>query len=99
MIQRLACEMFRREAIGRSVATVITQVLVESAAIPDFAHPSKPIGEFIRAVKLPDAQRAAALAHARNRARPLAPRGSSPAPDRASWNRKPSPRWPMPEWS
>ena len=45
MIQRLACEMFRREGIRRSVATVITQVLVD-AGDPDFAHPSKPIGEF-----------------------------------------------------
>lgn len=45
MIQRLACEMFRREGIRRSVATVITQVLV-NAADEDFAHPSKPIGEF-----------------------------------------------------
>jgi carbamate kinase len=45
MIQRLACEMFRREGIRRSVATVITQVLV-NAADADFAHPSKPIGEF-----------------------------------------------------
>jgi len=45
MIQRLACEMFRREGIRRSVATVITQVLV-NALDPDFAHPSKPIGEF-----------------------------------------------------
>jgi carbamate kinase len=45
MIQRLACELFRREGIERSVATVITQVLVSSAD-PDFAHPSKPIGEF-----------------------------------------------------
>jgi carbamate kinase len=45
MIQRLACEMFRREGIRRSVATVITQVLV-SDADPDFGHPSKPIGEF-----------------------------------------------------
>jgi carbamate kinase len=45
MIQRLACEMFRREGIKRGVATVITQVLVASGD-PDFAHPSKPIGEF-----------------------------------------------------
>jgi len=45
MIQRLACEMFRREGIRRTAATVITQVLVESAD-PDFEHPSKPIGEF-----------------------------------------------------
>ena len=29
MIQRLACEMFRREGIRRSAATVITQVLVD----------------------------------------------------------------------
>ena len=45
MIQRLACELFRRENIRRGVVTLITQVLVESAD-PDFAHPSKPIGEF-----------------------------------------------------
>ncbi|MBZ5583814.1 MAG: carbamate kinase [Acidobacteriia bacterium] len=45
MIQRLACEMFRREGIRRGVATVITQVLVDSAD-PDFQHPSKPIGPF-----------------------------------------------------
>jgi len=45
MIQRVACEMFRREGIKRQVVTVITQVLVESGD-PDFKHPSKPIGEF-----------------------------------------------------
>jgi carbamate kinase len=45
MIQRLGCELFRREGIRRTVATVITQVLVNSGD-PDFAHPSKPIGEF-----------------------------------------------------
>jgi carbamate kinase len=45
MIQRLACEMFRREGIRRQVATVITQVLVD-ADDPDFTHPSKPIGEY-----------------------------------------------------
>ncbi len=45
MIQRLACEMFRREGIRRSVATVITQVLV-NCEDADFSHPSKPIGEF-----------------------------------------------------
>src|SRR5450432_1441416 len=50
MIQRLACEMFRREGLQRSVATVITQVLVDSAD-PDFAHPSKPIGEFYSRVQ------------------------------------------------
>ena len=45
MIQRVACEMFRRESIGRGVVTVITQVLVNSGD-PDFAHPSKPIGAY-----------------------------------------------------
>jgi carbamate kinase len=45
MIQRLGCEMFRREGIRRGIATVITQVLVD-AGDPDFAYPSKPIGEF-----------------------------------------------------
>jgi carbamate kinase len=43
MIQRLACELFRREGIHRQVATVITQVLVDRND-PDFANPSKPIG-------------------------------------------------------
>ncbi len=45
MIQRLGCELFRREGIRRGVTTVITQVLVSSGD-PDFAHPSKPVGEF-----------------------------------------------------
>jgi carbamate kinase len=45
MIQRLACEMFRREGIQRGVVTLITQVLVASDD-PDFSHPSKPIGSF-----------------------------------------------------
>jgi carbamate kinase len=43
MIQRLACELFRREGINRTAATVITQVLVDRGD-PDFMHPSKPIG-------------------------------------------------------
>jgi len=43
MIQRIACELFRREGIDRSAATVITQVLV-SEADPDMGHPTKPIG-------------------------------------------------------
>ena len=45
MIQRLACEMLRREGTRRTVATVITQVLVDRSD-PDFSHPSKPIGSF-----------------------------------------------------
>ena len=45
MIQRLACELFRREGISREVVTVITQVLVDRND-PDFAHPSKPVGQF-----------------------------------------------------
>jgi len=45
MIQRIACELFRRERIPRSAATVITQVLVD-ANDPDLTHPSKPIGQF-----------------------------------------------------
>ncbi len=48
MIQRLACEMFRREGIRRGVATIITQVLVD-AGDADFGHPSKPIGGFLSA--------------------------------------------------
>ncbi len=45
MIQRLALEMFRRQNIRRTVATVITQVLVDESD-PDLANPSKPIGSF-----------------------------------------------------
>src|SRR5690242_5196735 len=48
MIQRLACELFRRERIRREVVTVITQVLVDPHD-PAFAHPSKPIGSFYTA--------------------------------------------------
>jgi carbamate kinase len=48
MIQRLACELFRREGIRRDVITVITQVLVDRND-PDFTHPSKPIGPFYTA--------------------------------------------------
>ena len=42
MIQRLACELFRREAIPRTVVTVITQVLVDEEDLR--SEPSKPIG-------------------------------------------------------
>ena len=45
MIQRLACELFHQESVRRGVVTVITMVEVDSND-PDFAHPSKPIGEF-----------------------------------------------------
>lgn len=45
MIQRLACELFRKEGIRRTAATVITQVLVDEND-PDLHHPSKPIGPF-----------------------------------------------------
>ena len=45
MIQRIACEIFRREGIRRTAATIITQVLVDRGD-PDFKHPTKPIGQF-----------------------------------------------------
>ena len=48
MIQRLAVELFRRENIDRSVATVLTQVLVRRDD-PEFVHPSKPIGQYYTA--------------------------------------------------
>jgi carbamate kinase len=51
MIQRIACELFRREKIRRSAATVITQVLVNEGD-PDMVHPSKPIGRFYNADEL-----------------------------------------------
>jgi carbamate kinase len=45
MIQRQAREMFRREGIRRGVVTLITLVEVDRNDA-DFAHPSKPVGEF-----------------------------------------------------
>jgi carbamate kinase len=45
MIQRLACELFRRENLRRTAATIITQVLVNEGD-PNMVHPSKPIGDF-----------------------------------------------------
>jgi carbamate kinase len=45
MIQRVAFELFRREGIARTAATIITQVLVNEGD-PDMVHPSKPIGRF-----------------------------------------------------
>ncbi len=48
MIQRQAREMFRREGIRRGVVTLITMVEVDRNDA-DFAHPSKPVGEFYTA--------------------------------------------------
>lgn len=45
MIQRLACELFRRERLPRTAATIITQVVV-SEGDTNMVHPSKPIGQF-----------------------------------------------------
>jgi carbamate kinase len=45
MIQRLACEPFKREAIPRTAVTLITQVLVDEHD-PEMGHPCKPIGPF-----------------------------------------------------
>src|SRR5689334_18506260 len=52
MIQRIACEMFRREGIARSIATVITQVLVNEGD-PHMVHASKPIGSYYSAAEVP----------------------------------------------
>ena len=41
----MACELFRRENLQRTAATIITQVLVNEGD-PDLVHPSKPIGQF-----------------------------------------------------
>jgi carbamate kinase len=45
MIQRLAMELFRRQNIHRTAATVITQVLV-SEGDRELIHPTKPVGSF-----------------------------------------------------
>src|SRR5690242_11359336 len=51
MIQRVAMELFRREKIDRSAATVITQVLVNEGD-PSLVHPTKPIGSFYDAAEV-----------------------------------------------
>jgi carbamate kinase len=56
MIQRIACELFRREGIGRVAATVITQVLVNEGD-PDMVHPSKPVGQFYCAAEMDQIRR------------------------------------------
>src|ERR1039458_6433630 len=45
MIQRVACELSRRENLERTAATIITQVLVNEGD-PEMVDPSKPIGRF-----------------------------------------------------
>jgi carbamate kinase len=45
MIQRIAFELFRRQNIRRTAATVITEVLV-SENDPELVHPVKPIGSY-----------------------------------------------------
>src|SRR5579863_4662586 len=45
MIQRIACELFRRESIERTAVTLITQVLVNEGD-PAMVHPTKPIGPY-----------------------------------------------------
>ncbi len=50
MIQRIACELFRREGIQRSAATIVTQVLVNEGD-PAMVHPTKPIGSFYTAAE------------------------------------------------
>jgi carbamate kinase len=56
MIQRIAFELFRREDINRTAATVITQVLV-SEGDPDMVHPTKPIGRFYPTVEMEEIRR------------------------------------------
>ena len=93
MIQRIAFELFRRERIDRTAATVITQVLV-SEGDPDMVHPSKPIGRFYsteRNGRSPAG--AASLGTGRNRARPLAARGGVAPSAARSWKRMPSRAW------
>ena len=51
MIQRVALELFRREGIDRSAATVITQVLVNEGD-PNLVHPTKPVGPFYEAAEI-----------------------------------------------
>ncbi len=45
LIQQAAANLFRKNNIALSVATLVTQVVVD-AAYPGFANPSKPVGPF-----------------------------------------------------
>jgi carbamate kinase len=56
MIQRIAFELFRREGIERTAATVITQVLVNEGD-PAMVHPTKPIGQYYGAAALDQLRR------------------------------------------
>ncbi|MBZ5578316.1 MAG: carbamate kinase [Acidobacteriia bacterium] len=56
MIQRVALELFRREHIDRSVATIITQVLVNEGD-PGMVHATKPIGPFYSAAEMEQIRR------------------------------------------
>jgi carbamate kinase len=56
MIQRIAFELFRRERISRTAATVITQVLV-SEGDPNMVHPTKPIGRFYTTAEMEELRR------------------------------------------
>ncbi len=56
MIQRIACELFRREGIQRTAATLITQVLVNEGD-PAMVHPTKPIGSSYTAAEIAQVRR------------------------------------------
>ncbi len=56
MIQRVGCELFRRENIQRGIATIITQSLV-SRNDPEMNCPSKPIGPFFPADQIEQIRR------------------------------------------
>jgi carbamate kinase len=56
MIQRIAFELFRREGIARTAATVITQVLVNEGD-PAMVHPTKPIGPYYQGAALDEIRR------------------------------------------
>jgi carbamate kinase len=56
MIQRLACELFRRENIRRTAVTLITQVLVNEDN-PELNHPTKPIGPFYSTAEIAQIRR------------------------------------------
>ncbi|MFI5338063.1 MAG: carbamate kinase, partial [Opitutales bacterium] len=55
-IQQALENEFRRRRLTRSVATIVTQTLVERTD-PAFAHPSKPIGEFYSAEQAEERKR------------------------------------------
>ena len=99
MIQRIACELFRREGIAAAPPPSSPRCW-SSEDDPDMAHPTQAHRLVLRRRR--GGARSREKPHwdlARNRAGPVPARGGVAAPDCASWKRRPSPGWWRRAWS